>query len=83
MIYLTRRYRFSASHRLHSPRLSEEENQRVFGKCNNPGGHGHNYVLEVTVNGKPDPKTGMVVDLAQLDRFVGRFPAELLEREGG
>ncbi len=77
MIYLTRRYRFSASHRLHSPRLSEEENQRVFGKCNNPGGHGHNYVLEVTVSGEPDLKTGMVVDLAQLDRFVGE---EVLER---
>ncbi|MFQ5696611.1 MAG: 6-carboxytetrahydropterin synthase, partial [Terriglobia bacterium] len=77
MIYLTRRYRFSASHRLHSPRLSEEENQRVYGKCSNPGGHGHNYVLEVTVGGEPDARTGMVVDLGLLDAFVEK---EILER---
>ncbi|MFQ5927803.1 MAG: 6-carboxytetrahydropterin synthase [Terriglobia bacterium] len=77
MIYLTRRYRFSASHRLHNPRLPEEENRRIYGKCNNEGGHGHNYALEVTVAGEPDPRTGMVVSLAELDGIVER---EILER---
>jgi 6-pyruvoyltetrahydropterin/6-carboxytetrahydropterin synthase len=76
MIYLTRRYRFSAAHRLYSERLSEAENERVYGKCANPGGHGHNYALEVTVAGEPDPVTGMVVDLASLDGFVEK---EILE----
>ncbi len=75
--YLTRRYWFSASHRLHSPALSEQENQRTYGKCNNPHGHGHNYALEVTVGGPVDEKTGMVCDLVELDRFVDR---EILER---
>jgi len=76
MTYLTRRYHFSASHRLHSERLSAAENERVYGKCANPGGHGHNYALEVTVAGEPDPVTGMVVDLACLDGFVEK---EILE----
>ncbi len=67
---LGRRYHFSASHRLHSAHLSEEENYRVFGKCNNPFGHGHNYVLEVTVSGRADPETGMIANLADLDEFV-------------
>ncbi len=69
---LTRRYAFAASHRLHSPRLSEAENWRVYGKCNNPYGHGHNYVLEVSVTGPVDPATGMVAELDALDQFVGR-----------
>jgi 6-pyruvoyltetrahydropterin/6-carboxytetrahydropterin synthase len=69
-IELGRRYHFSASHRLHSAHLSEEENCRVFGKCNNPFGHGHNYVLEVTVSGNVDPETGMIANLADLDGFV-------------
>jgi 6-pyruvoyltetrahydropterin/6-carboxytetrahydropterin synthase len=69
---LTRRYGFAASHRLHSPRLSEEENCRVYGKCNNPYGHGHNYFLEVSVTGPMDPATGMVAELDALDRFVER-----------
>jgi 6-pyruvoyltetrahydropterin/6-carboxytetrahydropterin synthase len=67
---LTRRYSFAASHRLHSPRLSDAENQRVYGKCNNPYGHGHNYVAEVTVTGPVDPATGMIAHLNDLDRFV-------------
>src|SRR6266436_2975063 len=71
-IELGRRYRFSASHRLHSPQLSEEENWRVFGKCNNPHGHGHNYVVEVSMSGNIDPATGMVANLADLDAFVER-----------
>ena len=77
MIYLTRRYRFAASHRLHSDALSAEENARVYGKCNNPYGHGHNYVLEVTVAGEVDPATGMVYDLGALDQTV---ELEVLER---
>jgi 6-pyruvoyltetrahydropterin/6-carboxytetrahydropterin synthase len=77
MVYLTRRYRFSAAHRLHNDALSAEENARIYGKCNNPHGHGHNYVLEVTVAGPIDPATGMVYDLTLLDRAV---QAEVLER---
>ena len=59
MVYLTRRYRFSASHRLHNDALTAEENARVYGKCNNPYGHGHNYALEVTVAGPVDPKISL------------------------
>lgn len=70
--HLTRRYQFSASHRLHSPELSEEQNQEYYGKCNNPFGHGHNYKFEVTVSGVPDPETGMVCNLVDLDDFVER-----------
>jgi len=65
-----RRYRFAASHRLHSDALSDADNQRVYGKCNNPYGHGHNYVVEVRVSGPVDPATGMIVNLLDLDRFV-------------
>ena len=75
-ITLGRRYGFAASHRLHSAELSAEENARVYGKCNYPHGHGHNYVLEVSVSGPVDPATGMVVNLADLDEFVQR---EVLE----
>jgi len=71
-IELGRRYRFSASHRLHSARLGEEENQRIYGKCNNPYGHGHNYVVEVRFSGKVDPATGMIANLVELDAFVNR-----------
>jgi len=71
-IHLTRRYSFSASHRLHNPALSEAENNRTYGKCNNLYGHGHNYVVEVTVSGAPDPATGMVANLVDLDGFVQR-----------
>ncbi len=76
MTSLTRRYAFSASHRLDSDRLSPEENARVFGKCNNPHGHGHNYALEVTVSGEIDPRTGMVVSPAALDALVARAVLE-------
>jgi 6-pyruvoyltetrahydropterin/6-carboxytetrahydropterin synthase len=69
-IELGRRYRFAASHRLHTEKLSEEENARVFGKCANPYGHGHNYVLEISVSGDVDPATGMIANLADLDSFV-------------
>lgn len=77
MVSLTKRYRFSASHRLHNERLSAEDNSRVFGKCNSPYGHGHNYIVEVTVRGPVDPATGMVMDLGLLDRAVEQ---EVLDR---
>jgi 6-pyruvoyltetrahydropterin/6-carboxytetrahydropterin synthase len=70
--HLTRRYRFSASHRLHSAEMSAEENRDTYGKCNNPHGHGHNYALEVTVSGPVDDRTGMVCHRADLDGFVRR-----------
>jgi 6-pyruvoyltetrahydropterin/6-carboxytetrahydropterin synthase len=71
-LHLSRRYRFSASHRLHSEQLGEGENWRVYGKCNNPYGHGHNYVVEVAVSGPVNPETGMIANLADLDAFVER-----------
>ena len=72
MVALTRKIEFAASHRYHNPAFSDEENRRIFGKCNNPHGHGHNYTLEVTVAGEPDPKTGMVLDLAELKKVMER-----------
>jgi 6-pyruvoyltetrahydropterin/6-carboxytetrahydropterin synthase len=71
-VLLHRRYRFAASHRLHRAAWSEEENRRVYGKCSNPYGHGHNYVLEVAVTGAVDPATGMITNLSELDAFVER-----------
>ncbi|GAC1390478.1 MAG: 6-carboxytetrahydropterin synthase [Ktedonobacteraceae bacterium] len=70
MVYLTRRTTFSASHRLWSTHLSEEENYMVYEKCANPNGHGHNYVLEVTVCGHVDPRTGMVLNLTDMKRIT-------------
>ena len=70
MISLTRRYHFSASHRLHSAELSLTENARLYGKCNNPFGHGHDYLLELTVSGELNADTGLLVPLARLDSFV-------------
>ena len=70
MMTLTRRYRFSASHRLHSPDLTETQNETLYGKCNNPFGHGHDYVLEVTVAGVVDEATGLICPLKTLDRLV-------------
>ena len=75
--HLTRRYMFSASHRLHSDEMSAQENRATYGKCNNPYGHGHNYMVEVTVSGRVDEQTGMVCNLADLDHFVH---SEILER---
>lgn len=75
--YLGRRYRLSASHRLHSDTFSEDENYTIYGKCNNPYGHGHNYAIEVVVGGEVDPLTGMVCDLVQLDATVQK---EILDR---
>lgn len=73
LVTASRRYKFSASHRLHSPLLSDEENRELFGKCNNPFGHGHNYEVEVSVRGEIDPQSGRVVDMASLDRLVLRL----------
>ena len=70
MLRLTRRYHFCASHRLHLDSLTEHENQELFGKCNNPYGHGHNYVLHVTVRGETSPETGMVIAREDLDEIV-------------
>ena len=77
VVHLTRRYWFCASHRLHNPTLGERENSELYGKCNNLGGHGHNYHLELTVTGPIDMRTGMVVDLGELDGFVQQ---KVLER---
>ncbi len=78
-IELGRRYRFAASHRLHSEKLSAEENSRVYGKCNNPHGHGHNYVVEISVSGTVDPATGMIANLTDLDAFVEREVIEAFD----
>jgi 6-pyruvoyltetrahydropterin/6-carboxytetrahydropterin synthase len=69
---VTRRYRFAASHRLHSPQLSEEQNRETYGKCNNPYGHGHDYILEVTLRGPADRQTGLVMNREDFDGFVDR-----------
>ena len=70
MIFLTRRYRFAASHRLHLRHLTDAENCALFGKCNNPFGHGHDYTLSVTITGDVDPKTGLLMSIHQLDSLV-------------
>ena len=76
-VYFGRRYQLSASHRLHSDALSPEANWKTYGKCNNPYGHGHNYVIEALVGGEVDPKTGMVVNLSELDTVL---QTKVLER---
>jgi 6-pyruvoyltetrahydropterin/6-carboxytetrahydropterin synthase len=78
--YLSRRYHLSASHRLHSEAYSAEENRAVYGKCNNPHGHGHNYAVEVTLGGAVNAETGMVCDLGELDEFAR---THLLQRFDG
>lgn len=70
MVLLTHCFDFCASHRLHNPALTDRENEEIYGKCNNPNGHGHNYRLEVTLAGDPDPETGMVLELSILKRIV-------------
>jgi 6-pyruvoyltetrahydropterin/6-carboxytetrahydropterin synthase len=80
-ISLTRRYRFAASHRLYTTKLSEAENKRVYGKCSNPYGHGHNYVLEVTITGPVDSATGMIANLGDLDPFVQREVIEPFDQK--
>jgi 6-pyruvoyltetrahydropterin/6-carboxytetrahydropterin synthase len=77
MVYVTRKAHFSASHRLYNPEWDDERNESVFGKCNNPRGHGHNYEIEVTVRGDPPQETGMVIDLKRLGDIIER---ELIEQ---
>lgn len=77
MVCITRKATFSAAHRLHNPELSDEENARLYGLCNNPLGHGHNYTVEVTVCGEPDPRDGMVIDLGVLGEIVNK---ELIQK---
>src|SRR5262245_6506509 len=77
MVSITRRVEFCASHRLFNPKFSDEKNDALYGRCNNPNGHGHNYVLEVTVAGEVDPETGMVMDLKELKKVLDR---EIIDR---
>jgi 6-pyruvoyltetrahydropterin/6-carboxytetrahydropterin synthase len=79
MVYLTRKAEFSAAHYYHNPEFTAEENQRIFGKCNNPHGHGHNYTLEVTVKGEVDPRSGFVVDLKKLKDLMNREVIDVLD----
>lgn len=78
---VSQQFEFSAAHRLHSPQLSAEKNLEVFGKCNNPHGHGHNYVVEVTLEGSPDPVTGEVVSIPQLHRVVKSRVIQVLDHK--
>lgn len=81
MVYVTRKAHFAAAHRLYNPSWSMEENYKVFGKCNNPNGHGHNYNIEVTVVGTPPPETGMVIDLKVLAEILDRELIELVDHK--
>lgn len=81
IVTLTRRAQFSASHRLHSPQLSAEENRKIFDKCNNPNGHGHNYVVEIAVRGEIDPKTGMVMNLSDLKKAIDEAVMQNLDHK--
>lgn len=78
--FFGRRYTLSASHRLHSAALTDQENREVYGKCNNPHGHGHNYVIEVLVGGPVDAETGMVINMATLDEVVQTLILERFDR---
>jgi 6-pyruvoyltetrahydropterin/6-carboxytetrahydropterin synthase len=73
MLFLTRRYDFSAAHRLYNPQFTDDQNEAVFGLCNNPNGHGHNYDVELTLTGQPDPDTGMLIDIVALDTLVKQY----------
>ena len=81
MFRVTRKYRFAASHRLHSRELSDAENDRIYGKCNNPYGHGHDYVIAVSARGPLEPAAGRVLDPARLDELVARQVLEPLEHQ--
>jgi 6-pyruvoyltetrahydropterin/6-carboxytetrahydropterin synthase len=79
IVTITRLARFSAAHRLHNPAFSDAENATLFGKCNSPNYHGHNYTLEVTIEGTPNPQTGYVMDFGELDRIVDATCVDLLD----
>jgi 6-pyruvoyltetrahydropterin/6-carboxytetrahydropterin synthase len=78
-VTVTRRLKFNAAHRVHNPALSDEENSRIFGKCNNPHGHGHNYTLDVSVAGEINPETGYVFDLSSLKALVKREVVDVVD----
>ena len=80
-VTVTRRLQFNAAHRVHNPALSPAENESLFGRCNNPNWHGHNYTLEVSVTGEIDPRTGYVVDLARLKRLVTDGVVDLVDHK--
>ncbi len=80
-VTVTRRLTFNAAHRVHNPALSDSENVRLFGKCNNPNGHGHNYTLEVSITGDPDPVTGYVIDLGEVKRIVEREYVSIVDHK--
>jgi 6-pyruvoyltetrahydropterin/6-carboxytetrahydropterin synthase len=81
IVYVTRRATFSSAHRLHSPKLSDGENQRIFGKCNNPNGHGHNYVIEVTLRMPMDASTGMAINLVDLKDAIEEHVCSALDHK--
>ncbi len=81
IVSITRIVRFNAAHRVFNPSLSDEENQRLFGKCNNPNWHGHNYTLEVTVEGEVEAKTGFVVNLADIKKIVEREIVDVIDHK--
>ncbi|XP_033749959.1 6-pyruvoyl tetrahydrobiopterin synthase-like [Pecten maximus] len=81
IVYISRTESFSACHRLHSTQLSDEENKKIFGKCNNPNGHGHNYSVEVILRGPVDPVTGMVMNLTDLKKFMNMAIMDVMDHK--
>lgn len=81
MVYITRREVFAASHRLFNPALSDEENFKIYDKCSNPNGHGHNYILEVVVAGEVNPQTGYLLDLKDLKKIIKKYVTEKLDHK--
>ena len=81
MVHVTRRVVFSASHRLHNPEWSDEKNYEIFDKCNNPNGHGHNYVMEVTVSGKQDFGSGYVIDLKIMKKIINEIIVDKVDHK--
>jgi len=81
MIYVSRRETFSASHRLHNPNFTDEENNRIFGKCNSPNGHGHNYILEIVIAGEINEKTGYLIDLKLLKDIIREYIIEKVDHK--
>ena len=81
IVTVTRRLQFNAAHRVHNPALSDEENNRLFGKCNNPNWHGHNYTLDVSVSGSVDDRTGYVLDLGALKKIVEERAVNLIDHK--
>lgn len=81
MVYITKQVKFSAGHRLYNPNFSDEENNRIYDKCNNPKGHGHNYVLEVTLCGEPDPEIGYLYDLKKLKEIINKEIVEKVDHK--